>query len=228
MTTTAITKAKVKEAVALDAAIDDGLRSFIELGALLMQMRDTGLYLCLPGENFTTFDEYTEAKKQIGVRHARHLIRSHITCNALGTNSSRSLPSSETHARVLCNNVVDFKTKVLSHHESEGAAVVPVGVANTDELRDVWAGVSEDYAAACEDNPKTRMTAAFIYDSLPPEHQTERKKKKAKKLPKQKRIEVLIKAVWAEARKRSDHVIYAKLQNDVAALYKELMGKDPS
>ena len=57
---------------------------------------------------------------------------------------------------------------------------------------------------------------------------TKKKKKKAKKLPKQKRIEALIKAVWAEARKRSDHVIYAKLQNDVAVLYKELLGKDPS
>ena len=227
MTTTAITKAKAKEAVALDAAIDEAMRHFVELGALLMQMRDSKLYLCLPGENFTTFEEYAVAKKQIGLDYANKLIRASITQKSLVDHTNCMtvpMPTSESQVRVLANNVVEFETA----ENPSGGHPYPMTVANPDELRKVWADVSNDYSTACEDEPKPRMTAAFIYDSLPSEHQKATKKKKAKKLPKQKRIEALIKAVWAEARKRSDHVIYAKLQNDVAVLYKELLGKDPS
>ena len=173
--TTAIQRTS-PEAIELDHQIDDAMRSFVELGMKLMEMRDSGLYRQLPnpfkdGQNFTTFEEYAAAKGQIGKRYAAKLIRSSLTYRALGPNGSQSLPTTERQVRVLAENVVVFDTEDRPLPDGAGARATTVGVANPDELATVWRKVADKYEKTHAKDPRRKLSATFIYDALPRQYQ---------------------------------------------------------
>lgn len=176
--TTAISRGDlVQAAIDLDHDIDDAMRSFVELGTKLIEMRDTGLFRSLPnpfkeGEKFDTFEEYCAAKGQIGKRYARTLIRSSLAYKALdfeGTNSALK-PTAETHARVLADNVVVFDTRAPdtgTGHRGGERHPVPIGVTNHEQLNEIWDKVAAKYQKAHKADPRRKLTATFIYDALP-------------------------------------------------------------
>jgi hypothetical protein len=162
-------------AVALDHEIEELLRDFIPLGMKLMEMRDSRLYLDLEnqetGEPFGTFEEYCRVKRSIAAQHAQRTIRASLVARCIDETSATKLVG-EGHARLLVEAVAEFDYEVRDH--GGRGDKVPVAVSNPDELRKVWAGVAEKYAAAFKraKEKKPKLTASFIAKALPPKYRS--------------------------------------------------------
>lgn len=86
-------KRKLKQ---LEAAIDSGLRSFVDVGKALLEIRDSKLY-----EGFDTFEEYCSKRWSISRPRAYQLIDSAKVVDCVSTIVDITPPKNEAQARAL-------------------------------------------------------------------------------------------------------------------------------
>ena len=98
--TTELCEMKLPE---LEAIIDRGLASFIEVGNALIEIRDAKMY----GKGYDTFEEYCDKRFGFTRQRAYQLIDATKTVREMSTRvGADELPTSEMQARVL-NSVAD-------------------------------------------------------------------------------------------------------------------------
>jgi hypothetical protein len=90
-----LTPRETKELKRLETIIDAGLRTFLEVGQALLQIRDQRLYR----ETTTSFDDYCRERWGMSKTHANRLIASATTVQALG--DVEITPANEAQVRPL-------------------------------------------------------------------------------------------------------------------------------
>lgn len=118
-----------------EAIINKGLGTFIEVGAALIEIRDSRLYRA----EFNTFEDYCRTKWKMSARQAYHLMDAHdvvetLKCEQLFTNEPLAIPSTESAARQLAK--LDAKQKVEVARKVAKKTTQPVA-------EDFKAGVNE-------------------------------------------------------------------------------------
>lgn len=79
----------------LESIIEAGLRTFLEVGVALVEIRDSRLYR----GHYETFDDYCRERWGMSKTHANRLIASAVTVNQLG--DIEVLPANEAQVRPL-------------------------------------------------------------------------------------------------------------------------------
>ena len=90
-----------------EAIIEEGLRTFVDVGGALLKIRDSKLYR----DTHSTFEEYCENKWDISKMHAYRLMDAVSVTNNLKSNQLVTLPQSESHARPLARLDPDDQVK---------------------------------------------------------------------------------------------------------------------
>lgn len=80
----------------LEATIERGLKSFIEVGNALLQIRDSKLY-----RTYGTFQEYLETRWALSKRYAYYVIGAAQVVENVNNGSQMQLPTNERQARPL-------------------------------------------------------------------------------------------------------------------------------
>ena len=135
----------VSEAERLDACeqvIERGLATFVDVGAALLEVRDSRLYRM----TYPTFEAYCEARWNMVASRARQLISAANTVgNLLAVTNGNSLPTNERTARELSGLAPDEQRAVWA----EAVATAPGGKITAAHVRAV-VRISEALSAAPE------------------------------------------------------------------------------
>jgi phage N-6-adenine-methyltransferase len=113
----------------LEALIERGLRTFVEVGAALMEIRDSRLYR----ETHATFDAYCRSRWGMSRRHANRLVKSVEVAAALGPVGR--IPENEAQARELAplldqpDRLRHTWAKIVELHQRPTAAQIRAVVA---------------------------------------------------------------------------------------------------
>jgi hypothetical protein len=168
----------------LDNSIRQRMKSFVELGEELREMRDGRLYVHLEGFNDkTTFEDYVGSIHDLCASRAQQLIRGSIVYRAIESRPTRvgRVPDTEKQLRPIVDKVARFLVKPIDGRNDKKG---PVGVANPDEIVKAWEKANKDYeeyrqrveaenaellAADPDAKPKIPrpLSATRVYDSLP-------------------------------------------------------------
>lgn len=132
---TGITKADAKRLIDCEAAVERGMKSFVESGNALTAIRDEKLYR----EKYKTFEAYCEGRWGFEKRYANRLIESSKVVNRIVDKtgpigpklytdlSTTSLPTTESQARELAKAPVEEQAEVWE--EVVKTTAVPTAVA---------------------------------------------------------------------------------------------------
>lgn len=82
-----------------ETIIEEGLRTFVDVGGALLKIRDKKLYR----QEYSTFEEYINKRWDISKRHAYRLIDAANITDNLKSDPGVTLPQFEKHARPLKN-----------------------------------------------------------------------------------------------------------------------------
>ena len=197
-----IDNATIDEAKELDKRIRECLRDYVQLGKLLMEMRDGQSYR-LVGP-YDTFEDYSKDVEGLHFSTACDKIRAYLVHNAIVQNigSGISEPKIESQVTQLYRHdgaIARFKTEkrtVTTRDGIERAVEVPVAVANPKKVADQWAAIVKAHEAvvarserlhqekvekaqeAGESEPvyrRPKLTGNFVVNELPNEYQPARK-----------------------------------------------------
>ena len=197
-----IDNATIDAAKELDKRIRECLRDYVQLGKLLMDMRDGQSYR-LVGP-YDTFEDYCKDVEGLAYRTAQDKIIAYLVHKAIEENlgSDFSPPSLEVQVRQFFaheNAIARFKTEkrtVTTRDGTERTVEVPVAVANPKKVADQWAAIVKAHEAvvarserlhqekvekaqqAGESEPvyrRPKLTGNFVVNELPNEYQPARK-----------------------------------------------------
>jgi hypothetical protein len=197
-----IDNATIDAAKELDKRIRECLRDYVQLGKLLMEMRDGQSYR-LVGP-YDTFEDYCKDVEGLAYRPAQRKIQAYLVHKAIEENMGRpfGLPSMETQVRQFFeheNAIAKFKTEKRIVEKRDGTKTsveVPVAVANPKKVADQWAAIVKAHEAvvarserlhqekvekaqeAGESEPvyrRPKLTGNFVVNELPNEYQPARK-----------------------------------------------------
>jgi hypothetical protein len=197
-----IDNATIDAAKELDKRIRECLRDYVQLGKLLMEMRDGQSYR-LVGP-YDTFEDYCKDVEGLHVTTAQEKIKHYLVHKAIEENlgPEKSGPSLECQVRMLTkheNAIAKFKTEKRIVEKRDGTKTsveVPVAVANPKKVADQWAAIVKAHEAvvarserlhqekvekaqeAGESEPvyrRPKLTGNFVVNELPNEYQPARK-----------------------------------------------------
>lgn len=186
----------------LDKRIRECLRDYVQLGKLLMEMRDGQSYR-LVGP-YDTFEDYCKDVEGLAYTVAREKIRAYLVHKAIEENSGIGIPMPGIESQVAKffahdGAIAKFKTekRVVTTKDGQDRTVeVPVAVANPKKVADQWAAIVKAHEAvvarserlhaekvekAKEDGGQTpvyrrpKLTGNFVVNELPREYQPARK-----------------------------------------------------
>lgn len=197
-----IDNATIDAAKELDKRIRECLRDYVQLGKLLMEMRDGQSYR-LVGP-YDTFENYCKDVEGLHFTTATIKIRAYLVHKAIEENLGITLvkPSTEQQVKQLFiheNAIAKFKTEKRIVEKRDGTKTqveVPVAVANPKKVADQWAAIVKAHEAvvarserlhqekvekaqeAGESEPvyrRPKLTGNFVVNELPNEYQPARK-----------------------------------------------------
>lgn len=197
-----IDNATIDAAKELDKRIRECLRDYVQLGKLLMEMRDGQSYR-LVGP-YDTFEDYCKDVEGLAYRVAQRKIQSYLVHKAIEENLGSTLvpPSMEHQVKQLYLHdgaIARFKTEKRIVEKRDGTKTsveVPVAVANPKKVADQWAAIVKAHEAvvarserlhqekvekaqeAGESEPvyrRPKLTGNFVVNELPNEYQPARK-----------------------------------------------------
>lgn len=193
--------ASINAAKDLDKRIRECLRDYVQLGKLLMEMRDNQAYR-LVGP-YDTFEEYCKDVEGLAWSTAKEKILAYLVHKAIEDNLGANIlaPGVETQVRQLFihdNAIARFKTqkRIVTTKDGDTRTVeVPVAVANPKKVAEQWANTVKAYEAAVAKSQKAhqakiehakemglpepayrrpKLTGAFVVNELPREYQPAR------------------------------------------------------
>lgn len=186
----------------LDKRIRECLRDYVQLGKLLMEMRDGQAYR-LVGP-YDTFEDYCKDVEGLHFSTACMKIRAYLVHKAIVENlgSTKVEPNIESQVRQFFEHdgaIAKFKTerRIVEKRDGTKTSVeVPVAVANPKKVADQWAAIVKAHEAvvarserlhaekverakeAGEPPPiyrRPKLTGNFVVNELPREYQPARK-----------------------------------------------------
>lgn len=186
----------------LDKRIRECLRDYVQLGKLLMEMRDGQSYR-LVGP-YDTFEDYCKDVEGLHVTTARDKIAAYLVHRSIEENLGTGFPAPSLESQVAQlyrhdGAIAKFKTekRVVTTKDGQDRTVeVPVAVANPKKVADQWAAIVKAHEArvarserlhaekverakeAGEVPPayrRPKLTGSFVVDELPREYQPARK-----------------------------------------------------
>lgn len=192
----------INAAKELDKRIRECLRDYVQLGKLLMEMRDGQAYR-LVGP-YDTFEDYCKDVEGLNITDAQRKVKAYLVHKAIEENLGReiSLPSLEYQVKQLYFHdgaIARFKTETRIVEKRDGTKTsveVPVAVANPKKVADQWAAIVKAHEAvvarterlhqekveqakeAGEPEPvyrRPKLTGNFVVNELPREYQPARK-----------------------------------------------------
>jgi hypothetical protein len=196
-----VDKSTINSAKELDKRIRECLRDYVQLGKLLMQMRDNQAYR-LVGP-YDTFEDYCKDVEGLAYRPAQRKIQAYLVHKAIEENMARpiGLPNIEAQVRQFFEHdgaIARFKTerRIIEKRDGTKTSVeVPVAVANPKKVAEQWANTVKAYEAAVERSQKAhqaklehakemglpepayrrpKLTGTFVVNELPREYQPTR------------------------------------------------------
>jgi hypothetical protein len=197
-----IDNATIDAAKELDKRIRECLRDYVQLGKLLMEMRDGQSYR-LVGP-YDTFEDYCKDVEGLAYTTAQLKIKAYLVHAAIEQNLGPTLigPSLECQVKQLYYHdgaIARFKTEkrtVTTRDGTERTVEVPVAVANPKKVADQWAAIVKAHEAvvarserlhqekvekaqeAGQSEPvyrRPKLTGNFVVNELPNEYQPARK-----------------------------------------------------
>lgn len=192
----------IDAAMELDQRIRECLRDYVQLGKLLMEMRDNQAYR-LVGP-YDTFEDYCKDVEGLAYRVAQRKILSYLVHRAIEENLGSTLvpPSLEHQVKQLYLHegaIARFKTEkrtVKTRDGLERAVEVPVAVANPKKVADQWAAIVKAHEEKVERSQRVhqerveaareagepepvyrrpKLTGNFVVNELPYQYQPARK-----------------------------------------------------
>lgn len=192
----------INAAKELDKRIRECLRDYVQLGKLLMEMRDGQAYR-LVGP-YDTFEDYCKDVEGLAYTTAQYKIKAYLVHSAIEQNlgPTKVGPSIESQVRQFFkheNAIARFKTerRIVEKRDGTKTSVeVPVAVANPKKVADQWAAIVKAHEAkiarserlhqekvekareAGEPEPvyrRPKLTGTFVVNELPNEYQPARK-----------------------------------------------------
>lgn len=192
----------INSAKELDKRIRECLRDYVQLGKLLMEMRDGQAYR-LVGP-YDTFEDYCKDVEGLAYSVARRKIQAYLVYKAIEENLGAPIgvPSIEAQVRQFFEHdgsIAKFKTerRIVEKRDGTKTSVeVPVAVANPKKVADQWAAIVKAHEAVVarskrlheekveqaktEGRPvpayrRPKLTGNFVVNELPTEYQPERK-----------------------------------------------------
>jgi len=186
----------------LDKRIRECIRDYVQLGKLLMEMRDGQAYR-LVGP-YDTFEDYCKDVEGLAVTVAQRKIKAYLVQSAIEANVGlpNGGPSLETQVRQFFEHegaIAKFKTEKRSVTTKDGqvrSVEVPVAVANPKKVAEQWAAIVKAHEAVVarsemlhkekvekavesgtEPPPyrRPKLTGNFVVNELPREYQPARK-----------------------------------------------------
>lgn len=197
-----IDNSQVEAAKLLDSRIRECLRDYVQLGKLLMEMRDNQAYR-LVGP-YDTFEDYCKDVEGLAYRTAQTKILAYLVQDGIAQNLGRTnvLPSTESQVRQLFEHdgaIAKFRTekRIVQKRDGTNTSVeVPVAVANPKKVAEQWIKTVkaheetvaraerlyqeklEKATEAGEPLPpfrRPKLTGSFVVNQLPPMYQPARK-----------------------------------------------------
>jgi hypothetical protein len=197
-----IDNATIDAAKELDKRIRECLRDYVQLGKLLMEMRDGQSYR-LVGP-YDTFEDYCKDVEGLAYSTAREKIQAYLVHKAIEENLGAGIPAPKIESQVTQfyrheGSIAKFKTEKRIVEKRDGTKTsveVPVAVANPKKVADQWAAIVKAHEAvdarserlhqekvekaqeAGESEPvyrRPKLTGNFVVNELPNEYQPARK-----------------------------------------------------
>jgi hypothetical protein len=197
-----IDNATIDAAKELDKRIRECLRDYVQLGKLLIEMRDGQSYR-LVGP-YDTFEDYCKDVEGLAYTTAQYKIKAYLVHSAIEQNlgPTKVGPSIESQVRQFFeheNAIAKFKTEKRIVEKRDGTKTsveVPIAVANPKKVADQWAAIVKAHEAvvarsqrlhqekvekaqeAGQSEPvyrRPKLTGNFVVNELPNEYQPARK-----------------------------------------------------
>lgn len=194
--------ASINAAKELDKRIRECLRDYVQLGKLLMEMRDNQAYR-LVGP-YDTFEDYCKDVEGLACRTARMKIQAYLVHKAIEDSLGGTFvpPSLECQVRQFFEHdgaIAKFRTERRIFEKRDGTKTsveVPVAVANPKKVAAQWEATVKAYQQAVAKSEKAhqlkvkhaeemglpapvyrrpKLTGTFVVNELPREHQPIRK-----------------------------------------------------
>jgi hypothetical protein len=185
----------------LDQRIRNCLKDYVQLGKLLMEMRDNQAYR-LVGP-YSTFEDYCKDVEGLAYTVAQEKIRHYLVQSAIEAHLPPEIsgPMTETQVRQLCGHdgaIARFmvqKRTVTTRSGEKRQVKVPVSIANPKDIADQWQKIvkaHEEAVVRSEERHRERvqaakeagqpepvyrrpkLTGAFVVNQLPYHHQPPR------------------------------------------------------
>lgn len=189
---------QISKAKELDQKIRECVRDYVQLGKLLMDMRDGQAYRLLGP--YSTFEEYVKDIEGLAITVAQLKIKAYLVHKAIEENAGPSLngPGTEEQVKQLFRHetaIAKFKTekRIVTTKDGEQRTVeVPVAVSNPKKVAEQWAAIVKSHESAIErakvayekkvqdatetGKPlppflKPPLSGKFVVNNLPTEHQ---------------------------------------------------------
>jgi len=192
----------INAAMDLDQRIRECLRDYVQLGKLLMEMRDNQAYR--PVGPYDTFEDYCKDVEGLAYTRAKEKIRAYLVHKAIVENlgDQNRAPRLENQVCQLFAHdgaIANFKTEKRIVEKRDGTKTqveVPVEVANPKKVADQWAAIVKAYDEKVERSQKVhqerveaareagepepvyrrpKLTGSFVVNELPYQYQPARK-----------------------------------------------------
>jgi hypothetical protein len=189
---------QISKAKELDQKIRECVRDYVQLGKLLMDMRDGQSYRLLGP--YSTFEEYVKDIEGLAITVAQLKIKAYLVHKAIEENLGPQIhgPRTEYQVAQLFRHetaIAKFRTEKRIVEKADGTKTpieVPVAVSNPKRVAEQWASIVKSHEAAVErakvayekkvqdatetGRPlppflKPPLSGKFVVNSLPTEHQ---------------------------------------------------------
>lgn len=163
------------EFVELDNAITECIRDFVQLGELLIRMRDAQSYR---SAGFANFPEYCKSKQGISIAGAQETIQLALIFRAIESGSPQesggTLPETKEHVRQLAPIAnINYEERIVDRPDGTKTKVKqPVGVRNPTKVAEQWSKTVKafealDQKAIDEGKKRPTLSGKFVRNQLP-------------------------------------------------------------
>jgi hypothetical protein len=160
------------EFLELDEAITDCIRDFVQLGELLIRMRDGQSYRTA---GFDSFKDYCKAKAGLTYQHSCDVISYCLVFQCIAESGiSESLPQTMEHVRQLAPIAnINYEERVVEKADGTKTKVKqPVGVRNPTKVAEQWTKTVKEFErldqkAIDEGKKRPTFSGKFVRNQLP-------------------------------------------------------------
>lgn len=129
-TETELSQSEADELGRCEAVIQRGLRTFFEVGTALLRIRELRLYRA----EYTTFEDYCQARWEMGRRYVNQIIAASQVRENLGAMAPKQLPENERQARPLARLEPDLQRAARQHVLEASAAEGRITAAHVESI----------------------------------------------------------------------------------------------